>query len=125
MLNYGQPLFTFPELYEEIKYWGPIVGAGIGAYKIFDWVKKQFASSANDIKQSVTMLGQSMHATITSLDNNTKTQTSQVVGELKELRSDIRTFYGPMAIAAAVPPKPTTKTRKTNKSRSAMEQAAV
>ena len=88
----AQTVFTLPQLYEELKYWGPLITAGVALYKVLEWIKGQ-ATTANGIKESVTVLDSSVKV----LDTNVKDQTALIVAELKELRSDLRTFYAPLA----------------------------
>lgn len=86
-----QAVFTFPELYDEIKYWGPFVGAMVGLYKLLDWIKTQ-SKAADDIK-----------ASMTTMNFNMNRQTDVIVEQLKEMRSDLRTFAS-LAVTAATAP---------------------
>lgn len=82
-------IITISQLYEALKYWGPVVAFGVAIYKASSWVKDK-GQAAGHIQSSVT-----------TLDANVRAQTTQIVTELRELRSDIRTFYGPLALAAS------------------------
>lgn len=94
-------IITVGQLYELVKYWGPIVAFGVAVYKASSWVKDK-GQAAEDIQSSVT-----------TLDANVRAQTTQIVTELRELRSDIRTFYGPLALSVSDSnPKPARSRRK-------------
>ena len=68
-----------------------ISGAIIGVYKVINWVKTKLSS----IDLNVVELKQSMDTHITGLRDDVKAQTNALTTELREQRSDFRTFYAP------------------------------
>lgn len=95
--NYGKVILGFS-------------GVAVAGWKVVQWVKeirtKDFAelrASVNDTQISLTTLGHKVDS-----------QTSAVVRELQELRSDFRTFYTqpvPQMLPAQARPKRTLKPR--------------
>ena len=77
--------------YEIAKYWLPIFAAMFGLFKVITWVKTSFV----DIKDKVHNLNINIAGLITKIEE----QTHAVVGEVKELRSDFRTFYVPALLS--------------------------
>ena len=75
-------------VYTELKFWLSLIGALWAVFRGFNWVKE---IRTNDLKH--------IHSGVESLQSDIKDQTASFVSainnntnELKELRSDIRTF---------------------------------
>jgi len=89
-------------LYEVVKYWLPVLGAAFGLFKVINWVKTSFV----DIKSNVVTLNQNTGLLREEIQSQTKdfkdavaSQTHAFVAEVKELRSDFRTFYVPAILS--------------------------
>ena len=67
------------------------IGVLFGMFKIINWIKVKLSN----IDTNVVELKNSMDSHITGLRDDIKSQTINIVSELKEQRSDFRTFYGP------------------------------
>lgn len=72
-----------PELiYEQSKFWIALISFLWAIFKGFNWVKDIREKDLKDI-----------HNGVTSLRGEIQGQTTQIVDQIKELRSDFRTFY--------------------------------
>lgn len=74
-----------------------VVGLGgliVGGYKVVQWFKEL---RTQDLKQ--------LHDGVARVEVGMKEQTAALVGELRELRSDFRTFYIPQGVQKKAPPR--------------------
>lgn len=86
---------------EQGKFWVGLATAIIAGYKGFEWVKQ---IRTKDLKE--------IHDGIKSMSGKIDTQTASVVGELKEMRADFRTFYiSPAPAMLTARAKPVAKKR--------------
>lgn len=95
-------------LTSDYKFWSTVALIIIAGYKAYDWVKQIRTKDIPDLHAEVKRLGTSMD----TLGGKVDAQTQSLVSELKEMRSDFRTFYiSPSAMMMPVarqriPPKP-------------------
>lgn len=73
----------------DYKFWSTVALIIIAGYKAYDWVKQIRTKDIPDLHAEVKRLGTSMDA----LGSKVDAQTQSLVSELKEMRSDFRTFY--------------------------------
>lgn len=96
-------------LAEDYKFWLIVITIITAGYKAYDWVKQIRTRDLPDIHGEIKNLKTGLDSLGTKLD----AQTTSVVGELKEMRSDFRTFYtspSPLMMAAyARPERPAPK----------------
>ena len=115
-------------LYEQLKYWLPALGILWGAFKTFRWVKEIREKDLADLKISVEGLKTGITDTKSAVEKmeegvgtKIENQTISIVDQLKELRSDFRTFYTipqPQMIPARAKPVPVKKPVKSTKQKS-------
>jgi len=91
----------FYSLYPELKFWASFAALIIGGYKGYQWLKAIKTNDLFHIHQSVEALEQSMKQQTKDFQAAMEKQTNSVVGEIKELRADLRTFTS----AFIVPPR--------------------
>lgn len=94
--------------YQTIQTWYSVgkTAVGVGAfavavYKVVRWFQD---IRAKDLKE--------IHTSVGRLEIGMKEQTVALVGELRELRSDFRTFYIPQAVQKKAPPRKNLKKPK-------------
>lgn len=114
-------------IYEQAKFWVPCLAFSWGVYKGFDkafkWVKEIREKDLAELKTSVDGLKGGINETNTAVQNmqhglsgKIESQTVSIVDQLKELRSDFRTFYTiptPQMIPARAKPVKTVKKKAT------------
>jgi hypothetical protein len=93
-------IITGSFLYEQLKFWIPVVSFGWALYKSFSWVKAIREKDLADVKISVASVETGVKETNAAvarleatLSEHIKSQTVAFVDQIKELRSDFRTFY--------------------------------
>lgn len=89
LLQASESIHAAQVLAGDYKFWVTVGGIMWGVYKAYDWVKQIRTKDVPDIKEEVKKLSLHLGELGTKVDN----QTNQVVQELKEMRSDFRTFY--------------------------------
>lgn len=87
------------------------------AYRAFDWIKQIRTKDLIEIHSGIKDLKVELKSGMDNLSNKLDTQTTSVVGELKELRSDFRAFYIPpapilMPARAKAPKRPVRRAAK-------------
>lgn len=102
------------EIYGLLKIWIPILGGAWGIFKVINWVKDIRNKDLIELKCSVDELKVEFGTKVDSLKEEVKVQTTEIVGQLKEMRSDFRTFYSPPQYphAAQMMPMPALQTSR-------------
>lgn len=95
---------TLQVVYEEAKYWTFFAGIIWGIYKGLDWLKRLKTNDLHHIQLGVN-----------DMKSELQTQTTAIVNELKELRSDFKTYYAPQYVIAASPARARAKATKNKK----------
>lgn len=108
-------IIALQSLANDYKFWMTLTAVVIAGYKAYDWVKQIRTKDIPSIHSEIAKLS----AGLDTLGNKLDTQTTSVVGELKEMRSDFRTFiphfYNPspsMMMPVQSRPRKATKPRK-------------
>lgn len=93
-------IVTTAFILDQARFWIPCIGFGWGLYKAFAWVKAIREKDLAELKVSMDGVKTGLEATNTAISRmeqtsteNFKSQTTSIVDQLKELRSDFRTFY--------------------------------
>lgn len=121
-------------IYEQSKFWIALLGGAYGAYKAlsraFTWIKEIREKDLAQLTVNVDTMKTGIIDTNTSIRNmegilakKFEDQTTSIVDQLKELRSDFRTFYTipqPQMIPARA--KPVTKRKEKAKPRAKKKQ---
>ena len=88
--------------YEFVKYWLPILGAAFGLFKVINWVKSHLIninSNVINLNENTSLLRDEIKTQTEDFKEAVTIQTQAFVGEVKELRSDFRTFYVPAILS--------------------------
>jgi len=94
--------FALTGMYEVIKFWLPLV---TGAWAVFtgaNWVRNKFVIMSDTVQVVNNNLTELKHEVIEQTNkfvNVVNNQTTAYVGEIKELRSDFRSFVAPQILA--------------------------
>jgi hypothetical protein len=94
--------FALTGLYEVIKFWVPLI---TGAWAVFTgatWVKNKFVIMSDTVQVVNNNLTELKHEVVEQTNkfvNVVNNQTTAYVGEIKELRSDFRSFIAPQILA--------------------------
>lgn len=83
---------VLPVVYELIKTLGPAAGFLFGVYRLVEWVKGSF-SSLQSGSDATNLKLENTNNKLDSLNERIDAQTGSIVGELKEVRADFRSFY--------------------------------
>jgi hypothetical protein len=86
----------------DVKFWATLIGFLIAGYKAFDWVKQIRTKDLSEIHTGLNQLRTEFKTGVDGLSAKVDSQTSAIVGELRELRSDFRTVI-PMTMAYMSP----------------------
>lgn len=89
-------------VYNEIKFWAPFAGGLWGLFKIVEWVKRIKTNDLHHLQLGLDELRKDVADQTVQINANLKDQTTAIVGELKELRGDMRSLTSAMI----VPPRP-------------------
>lgn len=83
------------ELYDQTKIWVFIGSVCFGGFKLLQWFKTLKSQDLKEIRTGLVSLHTEMKEGFASLRNETQSQTTSVVNELKELRADFRAYNTP------------------------------
>ncbi len=109
MILPAESLHALQYLAEDYKFWITIAGMIASGYKAFQWIKEIRTKDLVAVHQGI----QEIKTGLNSLGMKLDSQTNSVVGELKELRNDFRTFIPMATYMSPVAARPAAKrTRK-------------
>lgn len=99
LISPADSLQAIQSLAGDFKFWTTLGACVVAVYKAYDWVKQIRTKDIPEMHSEIKKLSVSIDVLGSKLD----AQTTSVVGELKEMRSDFRTFYispSPLMMAA-------------------------
>lgn len=73
-------------IYEQFKFWGPVIGATWAAFQAYTWVKEIRTSDLADLQKNIKQLNEKIDGQTDAIVNSLNTQTT----EIKTLCSDIK-----------------------------------
>lgn len=105
------------QLYAESKFWLTLGGLLWAVFKGLNWVKELKTNDLAHLKTSVDGLKTELNFQTEALNKGFEKQTQSLVGELKELRQDFRSYlvpppYSYVQSVAKKNRKPTRKTKR-------------
>ncbi len=80
-------------VYEQAKFWLPAITAAYAIFRAWNWVKAIRETDLTTITSSVKNTNAAVEKLEASMSAHLQAQTVSIVDQLKELRSDFRTFY--------------------------------
>lgn len=98
-----QPLIQVPgntiyeliaKFYPELKFWGSIGGVFWLLFKGVQWLKTIKTNDLEHIHQGIEQMGTDLKAQTIMLVETQKENSTAIIGELKELRADMRSLTG-------------------------------
>ena len=82
------------EFYNELKFWLPAIGFSWAVFKAYTWIRSIKTNDLHHLQLGIEELNQKIDKQTEVLKTEINSQTTSLVGELRELRADFRQGYG-------------------------------